>query len=213
MTDHDTSLDDVIEEAKNELRNLFVKSKKLIKKVGDAFKRSGFKEESICELIKNALKEEITEGLISSRTIELHCPPEWKHKTKPKNEKPSFSSSSEKIPQAQLAATSEGTSVIINEPTNDEDTDTGEPDRSIDHSQTPLSEERTQGHDQDEHDIDGVLQGTQHTTHRTENLSSQVQHESGYQQIIEFDFSMSFEDVRSAIEKLYRTTKGLGKMT
>jgi hypothetical protein len=78
-----SEVDAVIEEVKHELRSLFGKSKVQIRKVGDAFKRSGFKEESICELIKNALKEEITEGLISSRSIELHCPPEWKRKTKP----------------------------------------------------------------------------------------------------------------------------------
>lgn len=219
MTDHDTRLeiDDVIDEAKHEIRNLFGKSKELIKKIGDAFKRSGFKEESICELIKNALKDEITDGLISSRSIELHCPPEWKRKTKPKNEKPSFSSSSDKIPQPQLAATSEGISVIINEPTNNEDSDTGEPDRSIDHSQSPISEERILGHDQDEHDIDGILQGTQPTTKEGENftgnLSSQVQQESAHQQIVEFDFLILFEDLRLAMAKLYGRTKGFGKMT
>jgi hypothetical protein len=55
-----------------------------IKKLGNALKKVVKREESICEEIKNALKEEIAEGVISTRTIELHCPPEWKHKTKPK---------------------------------------------------------------------------------------------------------------------------------
>jgi hypothetical protein len=54
--------------------------------LGNAVKKVVKKEESICEEIKIRLKEEISEGVISTRTIELHCPPEWKRKTKPKNE-------------------------------------------------------------------------------------------------------------------------------
>jgi hypothetical protein len=112
-----SEVDAVIEEAKYELRSLFGRSKEQIRKVGNAFKKSGFKEESLCELIKNALKEEITEGLISSRSIELHCPPEWKHKTKPKNEKPSFSTQVKEKPQPKIAMTTEGKPVSYDEPT------------------------------------------------------------------------------------------------
>jgi len=112
-----SEVDAVIEEVRHELRSLFGRSKEQIRKVGDAFKRSGFKEESICELIKNALKEEITEGLISSRSIELHCPPEWKRKAKPKNEKTSFSKQVEEKPQPKIAMTTEGKPVSYNEPT------------------------------------------------------------------------------------------------
>jgi hypothetical protein len=112
-----SEVDAVIEEVKHELGSLFGKSKEQIRKVGNAFKRSGFKEESICELIKNALKEEITEGLISSRSIELHCPPEWKLKTKPKNEKTSFSKQVEEKPQPKIAMTTEGKPVSYDEPT------------------------------------------------------------------------------------------------
>ncbi|MGC2570043.1 MAG: hypothetical protein WA364_00920 [Candidatus Nitrosopolaris sp.] len=111
--------DRVIAQAKKELRSLFVKSEDQIKKVGNALKKVVKKEESICEEIKIALKEEIAEGVISTRTIELHCPPEWKRKTKPKqreNEKISFSKPQQ---QQQIAATQEGKSVIVNEPCND----------------------------------------------------------------------------------------------
>jgi len=107
-------VDRVIAQAKKELRSLFVKSEDQIKKVGNALKKVVKKEESICEEIKIALKEEIAEGVISTRTIELHCPPEWKHKTKPKqreNEKISFS----KPQQQQIAATQEGKSAIVSD--------------------------------------------------------------------------------------------------
>ncbi|MFY9871678.1 MAG: hypothetical protein WAK17_18345 [Candidatus Nitrosopolaris sp.] len=113
-----SELDHVIGQVKQELRSLFAKSDKQIKKLGNALKKVVKKEESICEEIKIALKEEIAEGVISTRTIELHSLHEWKRKTKPKqreNEKISFSKQVEKKPQQQIAATQEGKSVIINE--------------------------------------------------------------------------------------------------
>jgi hypothetical protein len=117
-----SEIDAVIEGVKHELRSLFVKSDEQIKKVGHVFKKRGFKEEDICEEIKNALKEEIDEGVISTRTIELHCPPEWKHKTKPKNEKTSFSKPVEEKPQPEIAVTHEGKSVIMNATSSDTET-------------------------------------------------------------------------------------------
>jgi hypothetical protein len=54
-----------------------------------------------------ALKEEIAEGVISTRTIELHCPQEWKCKQR-ENEKISFSKLDEEKPPQQIAAMQEG---------------------------------------------------------------------------------------------------------
>jgi hypothetical protein len=113
-----TKVDAVIEEVKRELRSLLVKTDEQIKKIGNALKNVVKREEGICEEIKIALKEEIAEGVISTRTIELHCPTEWKHKTKPKqreNEKISFSKLDEEKPPQQIAAMQEGKSVTINE--------------------------------------------------------------------------------------------------
>ena len=113
-----TEVDAVIEEDKRELRSLLVKTDEQIKKIGNALKKVVKREESICEEIKIALKEEIAEGVISTRTIELHCPQEWKRKTKPKqreNEKISFSKLDEEKPPQQIAAMQEGKSVTINE--------------------------------------------------------------------------------------------------
>jgi hypothetical protein len=117
-----TEVDAVIEEVKRELRSLFVKTDEQIKRLGNALKKVVKREEGICEEIKNALKEEIAEGVISTRTIELHCPPEWKHKTKPKNEKISFSKVEEKTQQQQVAVTQDGKSVIINGTSSNTDT-------------------------------------------------------------------------------------------
>jgi len=114
-----TEVDAVIEEVKRELRSLLVKTDEQIKKIGNALKKVVKREESICEEIKIALKEEIAEGVISTRTIELHCPQEWKRKTKPKqreNERISFSKQLKEKPQQQMVATNQGKSVTYGEP-------------------------------------------------------------------------------------------------
>src|SRR5437867_2470599 len=65
--------------------------KELVLKLGNAFEGAFSDPESICEEIKNTLKEEIAAKLISARNIEIYCPDKWKRKTRPKNEKTSFS--------------------------------------------------------------------------------------------------------------------------
>jgi hypothetical protein len=90
-------LEFAIQHAKKELAIMLTKKKKLILNLGEAFERVVSDKESICEEIKSCLKEEIVNGLISSRLIEHYCLPEWKKKTRPKNEKTSFSQK-EKLP-------------------------------------------------------------------------------------------------------------------
>ena len=83
-------------------------------KLGEAFKNIVSDNESICEEIKNALRDEIREGQISERDIERHCLDEWKKKTKPKkpkNDKLSFPQpEQEAIPQ--LLVDTDGNSVV-----------------------------------------------------------------------------------------------------
>ena len=89
-------LDTIIEEVRSELRSILIKRRKLIEKLGFAFEKVVANKESICEEIKNCLKEEIATGLISARTIEQSCRPEWKKKTRPKHENEIFSFSDNK---------------------------------------------------------------------------------------------------------------------
>ena len=95
MNNENSELDRIIEEVKSELRTILLKRRELIEKLGFAFEKVVTNKESICEEIKNCLKEEIALGVISTRTIEQSCRPEWKKKTRPKheNEKISFSHS------------------------------------------------------------------------------------------------------------------------
>jgi hypothetical protein len=68
-----------------------IKRKELVLKLGNAFEKVVANPESVCEEIKNALRDEIAEKAISSQNIEMYCPSKWKRKTKPKNEERSFS--------------------------------------------------------------------------------------------------------------------------
>ena len=86
-----TELDSVIHYVKNEFSNMLCKRKDLIIQLGDAYEKVVSNPESICEEIKTILHDEIREKLISSRDIERYCPDKWKKKTKPKNDKLSFS--------------------------------------------------------------------------------------------------------------------------
>jgi hypothetical protein len=52
------------------------------------------------------------------RDIERYCPDKWKKKTKPKNDKLSFSKPTEQKPQQQIAVTQDGKSVINDTSTN-----------------------------------------------------------------------------------------------
>jgi hypothetical protein len=108
ISNDNSDLDAVIREVKEELKIIFFRRKDLITKLGEAFKHTVSDEESICEEIKNALRDEIRDGHISERDIERYCPDEWKQKTKPKkpkNDKLSFLRyEQEAIPQMLVGA-------------------------------------------------------------------------------------------------------------
>jgi hypothetical protein len=100
-----------VAEVKQGLRGLFVKSEDFIKRLGNALKKVVTRERDICEEIKNALKEEITEGIISTRAIELHCPPEWRREWKRRTKSESEIFSLSKPQSVAVAKTEDGKSV------------------------------------------------------------------------------------------------------
>jgi hypothetical protein len=79
-----SELDATIKDVKIQIRKLFGGYKEQIERIGIVLKTKRLiKEEDICTEIKNALREEIKEKIISSDTIERCCPDEWKRKTRP----------------------------------------------------------------------------------------------------------------------------------
>src|SRR5918992_1778595 len=93
---NDSNLDEIIQEVKQEFKRFLVKRRELVLKLGNVFERVVADPQSICEEIKNVLRDEIAQKVISSRNIEMYCPSKWKRKTKPKNESSSFSTNAER---------------------------------------------------------------------------------------------------------------------
>jgi hypothetical protein len=108
-----SELDAIIKEVKIQIRRLFGGYKEQIERIGNVLKVEGLiKEEDICTEIKNALREEIKEKIISSDTIERCCPDEWKRKTKPKDSiDPQLRISEDKNPQEQETVTNTNTNI------------------------------------------------------------------------------------------------------
>ena len=87
------NLDAVTQQVKQEFREWkLVKRRDLVTKLGNAFERvCPSNTETVCEEIKNTLRDEIAERLISTRDIERYCPDKWKKRTSPKSDKLSLS--------------------------------------------------------------------------------------------------------------------------
>jgi hypothetical protein len=65
---YNPDLDEVIRQVKEEFKSIFAKRRDLIIKLGEALERTVSNSESICEEIKNALREEIAQGLVPNGT-------------------------------------------------------------------------------------------------------------------------------------------------
>jgi hypothetical protein len=87
MSDLEKKVEDEIENARSELTTVVLaKQKEVIRRMGEALEkiRDGEKRSSICEELKERLREEIAQGIIAKRTIEFHCRPQWKRQDKVK---------------------------------------------------------------------------------------------------------------------------------
>jgi hypothetical protein len=109
-----STLDGIIKEVKRDFQSMLIKRKELVLKLGNAFEAAVSNPESICEEIKNIMRDEIAAKLISARNIEIYCPDKWKRKTRPKNEKTSISCIQEgkhKTPSKTIAIDAQGIAV------------------------------------------------------------------------------------------------------
>jgi hypothetical protein len=114
-----SSLDEIIQQVKQEFKSFLIKRRELVLKLGNAFEKVVANPESICEEIKNVLQDEIAEKVISARNIEMYCPSKWKKKTKPKNERISFSNKQAKEKEP-IAIDNNGNTVENNPPSANE---------------------------------------------------------------------------------------------
>jgi hypothetical protein len=89
-------------------------------RLGNAIKKAGIvKESDICHEVKNILAEEIAAQNITVRTIDRYCLDEWKHITKPKKDKLSFS-------KQQIVVTQDGRSKTLQESIAPQQSDKGQ---------------------------------------------------------------------------------------
>ena len=140
--DNRPDLDTTIKEVKQEFKNLLMKRKELITRLGNGFESVVSNPESVCEEIKNCLQEEIADKIISKRDIERYCHDKWKKKTKPKNDNLSFTRHVEEKPrQQQIATTQEGISVIINETSSNTNTSSDDINQFHDQSDSGISDD------------------------------------------------------------------------
>jgi hypothetical protein len=200
--------------------------------LGNAFEGAVSDPESICEEIKNALKDEMAAKLISARNIEIYCPDKWKRKTRPKNEKTSFSciqEDNEKTPSKTIAIDTQSA--------------------AVDDEESMPADDNTKGHLED--NLQGIqkhnIKGTNRLTNSEElvDITTFPQYQEILIQnnelkealekatqlvqanklhdnsIVDFEFSLSYEDVqnyvssRGNIDKLWfngRLDKQTGKV-
>jgi hypothetical protein len=210
-----SSLETTIKKVKKELRNWLIKRKELIKRLGNVFESVVSNPESVCEEIKNSLRDEIRDKIISARDIERYCPDKWKKKTKPKNDNLSFSRTSEQKPQQQIAVTQEGKSVIMNDtsanteayPSDGDDEPRDQSKQNGTGTNDANNEERTADTDTNEELVvtyslnDEIAPANKQNEGMTDRKEMFVSH-----------ISMSLADLQKDIDAVSQTTKGEGNI-
>ena len=84
---------------------VLAKQKEVVCRMGEALEkiRKGERRHSICEELKNRLREEIVRRIISEKTIENYCKPEWKDPQKSRSGKKGASGKNRLSPSSSSA--------------------------------------------------------------------------------------------------------------
>jgi|SRR5215211_72740 len=85
LSEFEKEIEEEIEQARLELTSVVLeKQKNVLLRMGQALEkiRKDDRRDGICEELKHRLRDEIARGLISTRTIEAYCKPEWKNAAK-----------------------------------------------------------------------------------------------------------------------------------
>lgn len=227
MNNENSELDKIIKDVRSELRFILIRRQELILKLGWAFEKVVASKESICEEIKNCLKEEITLGIISPRTIEQSCPPEWKKKTKPKQENENFSFSHPKPEQKQRKIVMDN----HGNPVQEAEGNNGDSNPEFDFRQDAkiaqqnnellqrqqsiirelISENRRLKQEKGEVQVKlGETIGSLHTQKQREaellkKIESTANRTEQYQNIIEIEFPVNYRPLQNLMAKIYKS--------
>ena len=121
-SEFEKSVEEEIEQARSELTAVVLaKQKEVVCRMGEALEkiRKGERCHSICEELKIRLREEIARRIISERTIEAYCKPEWKDPYKSRAGKKGAISKNRSLSAARLAAPFETTTERLEDETSE----------------------------------------------------------------------------------------------
>jgi hypothetical protein len=214
-----SDLDTIIEQVKQEFRNLLIKRRELITILGNAFEGVVSNPESVCEEIKNSLQEEIAGKIISVRDIERYCPDKWKKKTKPKKDKLSFSKKVEEKPKPPIGVANTGESVPMNETFNNTETYPKKSDGvNPPHDQSEQNGTGTDDNNEEARgDADSATEESMvtHSLNGEKALASKQPEDSGKdrkKEVFVSHIPMSFQHLRKDMETVFQITKGVGNV-
>jgi hypothetical protein len=224
-----SNIDVIIKEVKQELRAIFVKRKDQIIRLGNEYEKAVADPESICEEIKNSLKEEIAEKIISVRTIELYCYPKWKKKTKPKNETFSFSNN-QRMEKEPIAIDNNGNPVENSPPPLNEHVDNNNNDNvrlqtsnhckrcEILEKRCALLQVKTEDYADALKKASSITPADQTTNDDKESLSNSdlycekadaVTRKYSSNQVLDFEISVSWKTMHRYVSFIYKSGKPL----
>lgn len=122
LSEFEKQIEEEIERARIELTTVVLeKQKSVVLRMGQALEklRKDDRRSGICEELKDRLRGEIARGLISTRTIEAYCKPEWKDPYKSKSGKKGAITKNRSLSAARLAAPFETTAKKLEDETSE----------------------------------------------------------------------------------------------
>jgi hypothetical protein len=238
MSDLEKQVEDEIEKARSQLTTVVLaKQKEVILKMGEALEKiwDGEKRSSICEELKERLREEIAQGIIAKRTVELHCKPQWKRQDKVKfgkkgseikkklaaNSAATPKEEAEQVPPPPPQGPTGDTTLLVTENGSQErqahesDDDDSDVDRRHDrHEQehAPMEDERLRKLEEElKQEKEQKLALVEHNNYLQAQLQ-QAQHEDrdalGQRNNVDFEFYLLLREVRPYMQLRYKANGG-----
>jgi adenine-specific DNA methylase len=220
-SEFEKSVEEEIEQARNELTTMVLaKQKEVVCRMGEALEkiRKGERRHSICEELKNRLREEVAGRIISERTIENHCKPEWKDPHKSKSGKKGANSKNKSLsPSAERFAAPLENTVEMREhekPENQREhailvSTTGTIDSLNDDPINDKAASATTNNNSPEYK-EQLDKMSKHTSEQTANSISENQTVSSYHVV--FEFWLPFREVEKEMKRRFAEQGSAAKL-
>jgi len=193
-----SEVDVIIGEVKDEFRRFSARRGDLVRKLGNAYEKVVANPESICEEIKNVLRDEIAQGLISRRDIERYCPDTWKRKTKPKNDKLSFSITED----GAINNTNQEKNKVLIDTTGRAISEPQSPRSKADPESSTIFDSDNEVSDPQIHE--GRVVGECSQCKKYERQILELMNERKLPDHVDFEFSMSFDDLHLHMQSIFK---------